>query len=409
MRGAGAAPGARQSPRRHRAAAAARRRRARPCRPDAARSAARNRCAIATRRSIDGPRSRIVQGGIQLARRGRDATGVKPGATLPRLRPAGGVRPRRSPASAGASPPDRVGHALQTARRGRTAATEESTSFGRTSGIDGVRSSYDGIGTIAPSALAPRGPRRSAGASVRPRRRRSRAVVPAHSSACAPAIVERDRDAAGAAGDMVGAEQQRHGVAAFDHARDPHPGRVRELPQRGTGGHPRDRARPRRSRRPAAPGSSPSARDRRCAGFANPQQPREIEAGGAADTGSKRSQVSTSATTSPRAAAAAAMLHEQRGPARRARADHSDSWPAPQPAAKRGIDGRRSGRRDPVVVGLAARAPAVVSVTSSLRARSRDSSSARAASIISLFLRLATEYRRVRFAGSRQPLTYDGQ
>ena len=109
----------------------------------------------------------------------------------------------------------------------------------------------------------------------------------------------------------------------------------------------------------------------------------------AADAGSNRSAVSISATTSPRAVAAAASRHEHRRAARRPARRRS-------PTGARGAARRRAarrapampGRRQPLVRSAPPRPPTSVSVTSSFRARSNDSSAARAAPF-SPFLRLA--------------------
>ena len=74
-----------------------------------------------------------------------------------------------------------------------------------------------------------------------------------------------------------------------------------------------------------------------------------------ADTGSKRSCVSTSATASPRAAAAASTPQSTRHPAGRSQADDLGQLSAPQPAAEHDVEGRHAGAG--AILGGLTRAP----------------------------------------------------
>ncbi len=214
------------------------------------------------------------------------------------------------------------------------------------------------------------------------------------------------RDAAGAAREMVCADEQRDRLAAFDHARHAHPGGERKRAHGRSAGTSdeieRDQAEVagledevHRLERCQAAGPSSSPHHRRRGPTAARRRSRPSAA---ADAGSNRSHGSINATASPRSAAAAIAWHRtvvrpaERGPT------ISERWPRdkPPPSAA-SIAGTPVCARSSRACRHSAE---VVSVTSSFRARSSDSRWARAVMTeagVSLFIR----QRRASISGRR--------
>ena len=334
---------ARQSMRRRRTAAAGPRRRARPSRRGAVRCAARSRARSPSavrspdrhraRRRRDSRSLRIGARGLG-ARGSENATGAASflfaGAGSLETRALDNRRPARAPAfapgaTAGSRAREHVGR-LDVGDRRREIVV-------RRDGHDSSRRRTD----PRPVAAAPMVRTEiTRGLIVRPRRRRSRAVLPAHSAPRSRAALERNR--------RRRRDFARRASAPISNATVGCPRRCARSASRScaeTGAAPAGARRARsNATRPKPPACSTrfiafSARSALPTSRTHRRRVRSTPAA-SADTGSKRSWVSMSATDFAAAAAAAAIASAQhRGPPPTSAPTISERWPrrSPPPSA----------------------------------------------------------------------------